>query len=157
MKKIILAVAVLVVTFVSCSKDEETTQAPTPVATNDLIVGSWKQTAETIQNGATGTPTNHMTGQCDTSIIYEFQGNAGAKTGNSYLTDYNYVAPNCVVVPRAFNNIWTNDGNNIYRFVYGSGANNSIQVTLNFSNNNNTMLMTTNDANYIIKGTYSRQ
>ena len=142
-----LAVILLSVTSISCSKSDDAADASVVV---DKIVGSWKKTAQTSQVGVNGAPTNTM-GFCSTAETIIFStATTGATNGSYEAKSFNYVAPNCVPFPTIIGT-WANTGS-FYNIQFTT-----TQLIVNFSSNNNVMTMTFNYGNTIEKETYARQ
>ena len=144
------AVLLLSVSSISCSKSEDTTPAP------DKIVGAWKQTGRTIQNGATGAVTDGMR-FCTTSNNVTFvSSSTGAANGSYIQNNFTYTAPNCVAdAPKS--GTWLNTGT-FYNFGFtGSAGGGTVQATINFTVNNTVMEMVTNDGPLIVKEKFLRQ
>jgi hypothetical protein len=149
MKKILLLAAVTI-SIISCSKSDSSESS------TDKIVGKWVETSATSQIGANGTPTSILE-QCATLGNISFS--ATSETSGTFINTYYY--PNsttfaCELQPIA-SGTWTNLGNNTYNTMY-SGQTGVDVTTVNFSNNDRTMLVTLYDGgNYIIKTTYAKQ
>lgn len=143
MKKIITTL-VLAITLFSCSKTEDSVQ-------EDLIVGKWKITAATIQDGATGTPED-FTDQCTSLNLYTYNSN---KSVTALINNYSTTTSKCVANP-VINATWANIGNGVYSLTF-AGDNVPQTSTIAFSNSNKTMNETVLDGNYILKTTYARQ
>lgn len=143
MKKIITTL-VLAFTLFSCSKSEDAVQ-------EDLIVGKWKITAQTRQNGVNGTPTDIMD-QCTTLDLYTYNSN---KTATAVINTYSTSTSKCVAEP-VINATWANIGNGVYSLTF-AGDNVPQTSTVTFSNNNKTMNETVLDGTYILKTTYAKQ
>jgi hypothetical protein len=147
MKKLLLAI--VTISMISCSKSDSSE------STTDKIVGKWVITSATIQNGATGTPTNSLE-ECQTLGNVTFTSTT-ATTGNTIDT---YFYPNattsaCEIQPVQYST-WANIGNNTYNISY-AGMPGVDVLTITFTNSDKTMLVVTDDGGYIIKTIYAKQ
>ena len=151
MKKIyvMLGIVALLVTF-SCSKSE--TAAPTPSV--DKIVGKWKITSETSQNGINGTPKAYNN-PCRNNIIHTFTATTST-TGFWSYTPFSQVNGICQQTSISSTPIvWINLGNNTYQIKYTGG---DINETFEFTADGNTMIETdVSGSPTIYKTTYVRQ
>lgn len=146
MKKIILFLLATII--ISCSNSDSNSDS-TPA--KNKIVGSWKKVASTIQEGSSGEPINNL-GDCDTKPTYVFTERfAGAKEGNVIFTAYSYDSSLFTCRSESEQaSTWSDLGTNTYDL-------GSLTSTVLFTNNDKTMIVSTFDADYIIKDTYSRQ
>ena len=149
MKKLLL-LAIVTISMISCSKSDSSESS------TDKIVGKWVVTSATIQNGATGTPTNSLEA-CQTlgNVTYT---STTTSTGNTIETYYhpNATTSACVIQP-VRNSTWSNIGNNTYNISYSGMTGPPDVYTITFSNSDRTMLIVTDDGGYILKTIYAKQ
>ncbi len=155
MKKLVLIAMVMissVATFVSCSKSEDTPVVP---VNNDPIVGVWKKTAETVQNGLNGIPTNHFSG-CVAYYIYTFGADYSVKI-STYTPNTNNT--NCIF-DGIVNYKWQNNGDATHyyyqiRRIDGTIIDDELEC---FYNSSKTIRYATyKDGPYYIKSTFTKQ
>ena len=148
------AVLLLSVSSISCERPAPMPDPNGPLA--DKIVGAWKQTGRTIQNGATGAVTDGMR-FCTTSNNVTFvSSSTGAANGSYIQNNFTYTAPNCVAdAPKS--GTWEDTGT-FYNFTFtGSAGGGTVRATINFTIDNTVMEMVTNDGPLIVKEKFLRQ
>lgn len=149
------AFAVLLLSVSSISCERGTPGLPSPCC-DDNIVGAWKQTGRTTQNGATGAVTDGMR-FCTTSNKVTFVSSSkGAANGSYIQNNFTYTAPNCVAdAPKS--GTWEDTGT-FYNFGFtGSAGGGTVRTTINFTIDNTVMEMVTNDGPLIVKEKFLRQ
>ena len=150
------AFAVLLLSVSSISCERGTPGLPSPGNSGNKIVGAWKQTGRTIQNGATGAVTDGMR-FCTTSNNVTFvSSSTGAANGSYIQNNFTYTAPNCVAdAPKS--GTWEDTGT-FYNFGFtGSAGGGTVRATINFTIDNTVMEMVTNDGPLIVKEKFLRQ
>jgi hypothetical protein len=149
MKKLLL-LAIVTISMISCSKSDSSEPS------TDKIVGKWVVTSATIQNGANGTPSNHLQA-CETLGNVTFTSTT-ISTGNSIQTYYHPNADTfaCEIQPVQYST-WSNIGNNTYNISYLGMTGPPDVYTITFSNSDRTMLIVTDDGGYILKTIYAKQ
>ncbi|UJH90244.1 lipocalin family protein [Antarcticibacterium sp. 1MA-6-2] len=119
----------------SCSNDDDGNSNVPP--DNDKILGTWK-----IQNQFFDGEEEPLT-DCEKQTTVEFMANGTVKS-TDYFADFD--TEECV--SEVSTQKWENRGNNVYRITEGEQVD---DVTITFSNNNNTFTITAEDED----GTYS--
>lgn len=145
MKKIALLLALTVGFLItSCSKSD----SPTPTPTPDAIIGVWKLTSETKQNGS-NPPVATVLTTCAKNSSYTFDA-----SGTGLYAPYALSGTNCNAgTTQVFT--WTNTGNNIYKYYSGTTLLNT--ATNIFSNNNTVFTSVVQDGSYTITSSYTKQ
>lgn len=124
----------------SCSNDDDGNSNETPA--NDPIIGTWK-IQQLVMNGE-----QIPIGECEAQTRVEFRANGTVRTTDVYE---DFDTEECVT--EVYTEQWQKLSNNVYRITDEVSSN---DVTINFSNNNNTFTISAEDEDGSYSATYVR-